>query len=311
LAERLVRAAVVQDAPVVFDSERTLEKVASLTAQAADMGADLVLFPEAFVSAYPHSLSFGAVFGARTSEGHQQFRRYWESAIDVPGIEVTRLSEIACENGVHLVIGVVERDGGTLYCTALFFSPGDGLLAKHRKLMPTGLERLVWGQGDGSTMPVVETSVGRLGAVICWEKYMPLLRATMYAKRVEIYCAPNADDLDTWTATVRHIAKEGRCFVLSACQFLRRRDCPDDYGLPADDAATLIRGGSLIAAPTGEVLVGPLFDQSDVLVADLDLDEIVRGKFDLDVCGHYARPDIFRLEVDERPRPFVAVSKSS
>jgi nitrilase len=184
------------------------------------------------------------------------------------------------------------------------------LLAKHRKLMPTGMERLVWGQGDGSTMPVVQTSVGRLGAVICWENYMPLMRAAMYAKGVEIYCAPNADDLDSWTATVRHIAKEGRCFVLSACQFLRRSDFPADYGSRVQGDETLIRGGSLIAAPTGDVLAGPLFDQPDVLVADLDLHEIVRGKFDLDVCGHYARPDIFRLEVDERPRP-VVVSKNS
>jgi nitrilase len=311
LPERVIRAAVVQDAPVLFDSRRTLDKVADLTARAARRGATLVLFPEAFVSAYPHGLTFGAVFGARTAEGHEEFRRYWESAIDVPGVEVARLSKIARENGVHLVIGVIERAVGTLYCTVLFLSPEDGLLGKHRKLMPTGSERLVWGQGDGSTMPVFETAVGRLGAVICWENYMPLLRAAMYAKGVEVYCAPTADDLEIWTATVRHIAKEGRCFVLSACQFLRRSDCPADYGSAIETDGTLIRGGSVIAAPSGEVLAGPLFDRRDLLVADLDLNDIVRGKFDLDVSGHSARPDVFRLEVDESSRAAVAVSNCS
>jgi nitrilase len=311
LPERLIRAAVVQDAPVVFDSQRTVDKVATLTAHAAGMGAELVLFPEAFVSGYPYGLSFGAVVGARTAEGHEQYRRYWQSAIEIPGEEVSRLSKIACDNGVQLVIGVIERDGGTLYCTALFLSPKEGLLGKHRKLMPTGMERLIWGRGDGSTMPAIDTPLGRLGAVICWENYMPLMRAAMYAKGVEIYCAPTADDLETWTATMRHVAKEGRCFVLSACQFLRRGDCPADYPLPADDATVLIRGGSLIAAPSGDILVGPLYDRSDVLVADLDLSDIIRGKFDLDVRGHYARPDIFRLDVDERPRVGVAVRKDS
>ena len=185
-----VRAAVVQAAPVAFDRERTVEKVCRLTSAAADQGVDLVVFPEAFVSAYPRGLSFGAVVGNRTPEGREEYRRYWDSAVDVPSPATDTLAGIAAQHGVHLVIGVVERDGGTLYCTVLFFAPDGRYLGKHRKLMPTASERLVWGYGDGSTLPVFDTPLGRLGAVICWENYMPLLRMAMYAKGIQLYCAP-------------------------------------------------------------------------------------------------------------------------
>ncbi len=297
-----VRAAVVQNSAVVFDREATLEKVARLAREAKSQGAELVVFPEAFVSAYPKGLGFGAVVGSRTPSGREDFRRYFESAVDVPGPATQRLEEIAGSFGVHLVIGVIERDGGTLYCTVLFFSPEGRLLGKHRKLMPTASERLVWGYGDGSTLPVFDTALGRLGAVICWENYMPLLRTAMYAKGIELYCAPTADDRDTWLATMQHVALEGRCFVLSACQFLLRSDCPDDYAaLQGNDPDTvLMRGGSCIIGPLGQVIAGPVFNQSQILVADLDMGEIARGKYDFDVVGHYARPDIFQLHVDER-----------
>ncbi len=202
---------------------------------------------------------------------------------------------------------MIERAGGTLYCTALFFGPDGRLLGKHRKLMPTALERVVWGQGDGSTLTVLDTELGKLGAVICWENYMPLLRMAMYARGVELYCAPTVDDRDTWLPTVRHIALEGRCFVLSACQYLRRSDCPAGYDcLPGTEPATvLIRGGSCIVGPLGQVHAGPVFDQECVLIADLDLAEIARGKYDFDVAGHYARPDVFRLHVNEAAAPAV------
>jgi nitrilase len=301
-----VRVAVVQDAPVVFDRDATLDRVRTLTRDAAVVNAQLVLFPEAFVSGYPQNMTFGAVVGRRTAEGHDRYRRYWESAVEVPGSDIDRLAEIAAEHEVHLVIGVIERDGGTLFCTAVFFGPDGRLLGRHRKLMPTAMERLVWGQGDGSTLPVIPTPVGRLGAVICWENYMPLLRAAMYAKGIEIYCAPTADDLETWVVSMRHIAKEGRVFVLSACQFLRRGDCPADYEDRGDDPdEVLIRGGSCIVSPSGELLAGPVYDAPAVLHAELDLDDIARGKYDLDVCGHYARPDVFRLQVDERAKRSV------
>ena len=227
----MVSAAVVQAAPVAFDVEATLAKAKRLCGEAAAGGAELVVFPEAFVSCYPRGIGFGAVVGSRTPEGRAWFRRYWESSVDVPGPVADRLGEIARAHGVHLVIGVIERAGGTLYCTALMFAPSGELLGKHRKLMPTGAERLVWGAGDGSTLPVLDTPLGRLGAVICWENYMPLLRMSMYAKGIQLWCAPTADARDTWVATMRHVACEGRCFVLSANQFARRADYPDDYPL--------------------------------------------------------------------------------
>ena len=297
------KAAVVQAAAVGFDLDAGLDKVARLAVQAREGGAELAVFPEAFLPGYPRGITFGTVVGDRTAEGRDQFRRYWEASVDVPGPAVDRLAGITADNSLHLVIGVVERDGGTLYCTALFFSP-DGYLGKHRKLMPTAAERIVWGFGDGSTLPVFDTPLGRLGAVICWENYMPLLRMAMYAKGVQIYCAPTADGRETWLSTVRHVALEGRCFVLSCNQFTTRGDFPSDIPntlaeQPGDIVST---GGSCIVGPLGEVLAGPARDGEQILFADLDPDEIARGKFDFDVVGHYARPDVFRLSVDERPQ---------
>jgi nitrilase len=302
-----VRAAVAQAASIAFDRDRTLQKVARLTAEAAGEGAQLVVFPEAFVSGYPRGMTFGATVGDRTPQGREAYRRYWESAMDVPGPAVERLGEIAAESAVYLVIGVIERDGGTLYCTVLFFASDGRYLGKHRKLMPTAAERLIWGFGDGSTLPVFETPLGRLGAVICWENYMPLLRMAMYAKGVQLYCAPTADGRETWLATMRHIALEGRCFVLSCNQFCRRSDYPDDYATPFGDEpdAILSRGGSCIIDPLGRVLAGPDYERETILVAELDLGEIARGKFDFDVVGHYARPDVFQLRVNERPQTAV------
>jgi nitrilase len=304
----ITRVAVVQAAPVSFDLTRTLEKVADLAADARGRGARLTLFPEAFVSAYPRGLAFGAVVGSRTAAGREQFRRYWESAIDVPGPHADRLAQIARDNRTHLVTGVIERDGGTLYCTVLFHGPDGRYLGKHRKLMPTGSERLIWGQGDGSTLPVVQTELGRVGAVICWENYMPLLRTAMYAKGVEIYCAPTADGRDTWLPTMQAVAMEGRCFVLSANQFARRRDYPADYATDfGDDPDTVLsRGGSCIVGPLGQVLAGPDFSGETILTADLDMNEITRARLDFDAVGHYSRPDVFRLIVDETSRTSVS-----
>jgi len=298
------KVAVVQAAPVLFDCERTLKKVHALAGEAARQGVRLVVFPEAFVSAYPRGLDFGAVVGSRSEEGREQFRRYWESSVDVPGPAVEALARVAKSCSIYLVIGVIERDGGTLYCTVLFFSPDGGYLGKHRKIMPTASERLVWGFGDGSTMPVFDTAIGKIGAVICWENYLPLMRAAMYAKGIELYCAPTADPRDSWIASMRHIAVEGRCFVLSCNQFTRRRDFPSDYGatLAEDPDAIVTRGGSCIVDPFGNFLAGPNTEDETILTAEIDRAQIIRGKFDLDVVGHYARPDIFQLQVDERPR---------
>ena len=298
---QIFRAAVIQAASVAFDPARTIDKLAILAGEAATKGAKLIVLPEAFVGGYPKGLDFGARVGSRTGEGRDWFRIYYDGAIDVPGPHTVRLGEIASAHGVYLVTGVIERDGGTLYCAALFLGPDGKLLGKRRKLMPTASERLIWGFGDGSTLSAIDTPLGRLGAVICWENYMPMLRMAIYAKGVTLYCAPTVDDRETWLSTMRHIALEGRCHVLSACQFAQRRDYPERYPLDAELApdAVLIRGGSCIIGPLGEVLAGPAFDGETILAADVDQGQIARGKYDLDVCGHYARPDVFKLVVNE------------
>lgn len=203
MSGRAVRAAVVQAGSAAFDRDASLEKVAHWTAEAAGQGAELVVFPEAFLSGYPKGADFGAVVGSRSDEGREWFRRYHESGIDVPGPAVHLLGQIANEHRIHLVIGVIERTPGTLYCTALFIGPDGALLGKHRKVMPTAMERLIWGFGDGSTLPVLETPLGRLGAVICWENYMPQLRLAMYGQGIELYCVPTVDDRETWLPTMR------------------------------------------------------------------------------------------------------------
>ncbi|MGO9771319.1 MAG: carbon-nitrogen hydrolase family protein [Roseiarcus sp.] len=305
------RVAVVQASSTPFRAEPAVDKAIQLIAEAGAKGAKLALFPEAFVGGYPKGCNFATPVGTRLPGARDAYLGYFRGAIDVPGIETSRLAQAAAEAGVFVVIGVIERGGATLYCTALFFDPKAGLVGKHRKVMPTAAERLIWGFGDGSTLTAVDSAVGRVGAVICWENYIPMLRMAMYAKGVQIYCAPTADDRDSWLPTMRHIAIEGRCFVLSACQHIRRAAYPDDYRCQLGDApeTLLMRGGSLIVSPLGEVLAGPNYEGETILTADIDLDDVVRGKYDLDVAGHYARPDIFRLEVDTAEKPAVAATR--
>eukprot|EP00741_Cyanophora_paradoxa_P015425 tig00020875_g14888.t1 len=302
-AGRKVKVAVVQAASVAFDLPASLAKLSTLTDSAAKSGASLVLFPEAFLSGYPRGCDFGCVIGSRTPEGRELFRRYAESSIEVPSAHTEAIGLVASRNRVYIVVGVIEKVVPcTLYCSVLFFGPDGALLGKHRKLMPTAQERVVWGFGDGSTLPVLDTSIGKLAAAICWENYMPMLRMAYYAKGVEIYLAPTADARDTWVATMRHIAMEGRCFVLSSNQFCKRKDYPNDYPIESDGPEeVLCKGGSLIVNPSGQVIAGPDYDGEGVLIAELDLDDCTRGKLDFDVAGHYARPDVFQLQVNERP----------
>lgn len=302
------KAAVVQTASARSGTKATVEKVAELIAECGRSEATVVVFPEALVGGYPVGASFGATVGQRTPEGREEFRRYHSQAIDVPGPETAAIGKAAKAAGTYVTIGVIEREGGTLYCAALFFNSDGNLLGKHRKLMPTAAERLCWGFGDGSTLTTVDTPWGRMGSVICWENYMPLMRMAMYGKEVSIYCAPTADDSERWASSMRHIAFEGRCFVLSACQHMTRDDFPDYRQDKISDAEdhVLMRGGSMIVDPKGQVLAGPVYDKDVILYADLDTADIVRGKFDFDVAGHYARPDIFSLKVDERPKSPVS-----
>lgn len=300
----VIRAAVVQDGSIAFDPFLTLDRVAARIAEAAGQGAQLVVFPEAMIGGYPKGVDFGARVGMRSDQGRVDFERYWDGAIDVPGPVTEQLGALAGEHGVYLVIGVIERSGSTLYCTVLYFSSEGAFLGRHRKVMPTAMERIIWGYGDGSTLGVLDTPLGKLGSVICWENYMPLLRTAMYAQGIELYCAPTVDDREVWAPTMRHIAREGRCFVLSACQYTRRKDYPADYApVQGNEPDTvLIRGGSVIVDPLGQVLAGPVYDQAAVLVADLDLGMIPRGRYDFDPVGHYARPDLFTLVVNTAPQ---------
>ncbi|CAI2348783.1 unnamed protein product [Caenorhabditis sp. 36 PRJEB53466] len=296
------KIAIIQAGTVLYDKERTLEKVTKYVKEAASNGANLVLFPEAFIGGYPKWNNFGITMGTRTPEGRKEFKRYFENAIEENGEESKILETLAAKNNVHVVIGVVEKEASTLYCSVFFYSP-EGYLGKHRKLLPTALERCVWGQGDGSTMPVFGTSVGKIGACICWENYMPLYRMTLYNKEIQIYLAPTVDDRDVWLSTMRTIALEGRCFVVSACQYLKSSAYPEDHLLRKEygNDTVLIRGGSCAVDPLGTVLVEPDFSQETVRYTEFDLSDIALGKMDLDVVGHYSRPDVFQLTVNEAP----------
>lgn len=311
-----VKVAVIQAAPVLFDREKTISKACKLIKEVSFKKADLALFPEAYVPAYPRGLTFGTVVGNRTPEGRQTWERYWKNSIEVPSQDTDILGEAAQESEVFLAMGIIERDSqysrGTLYCTLIYFSPDGKLLGKHRKLKPTAGERLIWGEGDGSTLPVFSTKFGKIGGLICWENYMPLARMTMYGKGVEIYLAPTADSRDTWHSTLRHIACEGRCFVLGCNQYVTRDMYPEDLvGVEEleNQPEVLCRGGSSIISPLGEVIAGPLYGEEGILYADLDLDDVARGKLDFDVVGHYARPDVFKLLVDERAKSSVSFEK--
>lgn len=304
-------AAVVQSASVLLNTPATVERALSLIDEAARRGAQLAVFPEAFVGGYPKGADFHIYLGGRTPQGRTEFERYFDAAVTIDGPEIAVLAKAASQHRMYLVVGVIERDGGTLHCTAVYIGPDGRVLGKHRKLMPTALERLVWGFGDGSTLQAVETPYGKLGAVICWENYMPALRMAMYQQRIALYCAPTADDRDTWVSTMQHIALEGRCFVLSACQHLRRSQFPNERmnnRLPEAPDTVLMRGGSLIVDPLGRLLAGPVYNEDAILTAELDLSAIPMAHMDFDPVGHYSRPDVFSLRVNTAPQRAVTMS---
>ncbi|MCO6489308.1 MAG: carbon-nitrogen hydrolase family protein [Phaeodactylibacter sp.] len=284
------KIALIQAASVLFNLEATIEKAAGLAREAAENGAQLILFPEAFIGGYPRGLSFGTVVGSRSPEGREQWLAYFRNALVMGSPAAERLGAIARDNGAYLAIGAVERDaqGNTLYCSLLVFSPQGELLLRHRKLKPTAAERIIWGEGDGTGLRVLDTPLGRVGGLICWENYMPLARMALYQQNVQLYLAPTADQRDSWQATLRHIACEGRCYVLGCNQFVTREMYPEPYrkelqGLPE----VLCRGGSAVVGPLGEVAAGPLWGEEGILYADISLEEVVKSKLDFDVVGHY------------------------
>ncbi|MCG7337439.1 carbon-nitrogen hydrolase family protein [Sporosarcina sp. ACRSM] len=300
------KVAVVQAGSEVMNKEKGVKKTVRLIEEASQQNAKIIVFPEAFIPAYPRGMSFGAVVGSRSDKGRKDFFQYWDNSITVPGPETDEIGKAAQKAKAYVVIGVIEKDDhssqGTLYCTALFFGPDGQLLGKHRKLKPTGSERLIWGEGDGSTLPVFETPYGRIGSLICWENYMPLARAAMYDKGVQIYIAPTADARDAWFATMQHIAVEGRCFVLSCNQYSTKDMYPEEISSRKefeDLPEELTRGGSCVVDPLGNFIVEPVFGKEEIIYADINLDKIAESQFDFDVVGHYSRPDVFQLIVNE------------
>lgn len=293
-----MKVALIQDAPVLFDLDKSLNKVVQKMLEASSEKPDLMVFPEAFLPAYPRGLSFGTVVGSRRDTGRDLWLMYWENSVAIPGPAMDFLSEQAKKHHCYLVIGVIERgESGTLYCTSVYFDNEGRFLGKHRKLKPTAAERIIWGEGDGSDLQVHPTPFGNLGGLICWENYMPLARTYLYEQNIHIYVAPTADQRDTWQSTMTHIAVEGRCFVLSCNQFVVKEDYPKD--LPGEDVASLpdvlSRGGSVIIDPLGQVVAGPVWDKAVILHATLDLEKLAKGKLDFDAVGHYARDDVFQL----------------
>ena len=293
--------AAVQASPEFLDREATIAKVAVLTKEAAAQGAALVVFPEAFVPAYPDW-----VWRTTPWADNEGYARFADQSVEIPSPACDALGAVAADTGTYLAVGVNERDGGTIYNTLVYFGPDGALLGKHRKLIPTGGERLVWGQGDGSTLSAFDTPFGRIGGLICWENYMPLARAAMYEQHVDIYLAPTWDNSDVWVSSMRHIAKEGGCYVVGVNSCIRGSDVTADipgrddlYGGDDDWAS---RGNTVIVDPSGTVLAGPLVEQAGIIYADIDLAQVQKARRHLDVVGHYARPDVFQLKVTEEPQ---------
>lgn len=295
------RIAVVQAAPVLFDTDACLAKALRLIGEAAQKGAELIVFPELFIPGYPYGMTFGFTVGSRTEEGRRDWKRYYDASILVPGPETDALAEAARKYGVYLSMGVSERDAvtATLYNSNVFIAP-DGTVMNHRKLKPTGSERVVWGDADRDFFPVMDTPWGPMGSMICWESYMPLARAALYQKGVTLYISPNTNDNPEWQHTIRHIAIEGHCYFVNCDMIIPKASYPADLSETARAEIarlpeTVCRGGSCVIDPSGHAVTDTLWDEEGILYAELDMQKVPASRMEHDVCGHYARPDVAKL----------------
>ncbi|QBA63180.1 carbon-nitrogen hydrolase family protein [Muriicola soli] len=299
-----VKVGVVQDYPVFFDREKTLDKMESILADHAEDGYQLLVFPESFIPGYPRGFTFGAAVGKRTEAGKSLYAEYRSQSVDINGPDLKRLERLSKTYNTYLVVGITERSDnhGSLFCSMLYVSPDEGLLGVHRKIKPTGTERVIWSEASGEDLVTFNTNIGKLGGLICWENYMPLARMAMYQKGIEIYIAPTADARESWVASMRHIALEGRCFVLGCNQYISRSMIPEKYqDMLTEEEEQMCPGGSVIVSPSGEVLAGPLWNAAGIVSAVIDLEDIPRQKLDFDVNGHYSRKDIFEFRVKNQP----------
>jgi nitrilase len=300
-----VKVGLVQDSPVFFDKEKTLDKMEVLIKEYASQGCELLVFPESYIPGYPRGFLFGAKVGSRTPEGKALYAEYYKNSMSIEGKDMNRLIALSKKHNVYLIIGITEKqeNNNSLYCSMVYISPTDGFLGVHRKIKPTGTERVIWGEAAGESLVTFNTKIGKLGGLICWENYMPLARMSMYQKGVEIYIAPTADSREEWAATMKHIALEGRCFVLGCNQYFTKSMYSKEYQeLAKDEPEEMCIGGSIIVSPQGKILAGPLFGKAGVVTAEIDLDEIVNSKMDFDVNGHYSRNDIFEFDVNNQPK---------
>ena len=311
-----VKVGLVQDSPVFFNKEKTLDKMELLIKDGAKKGCNLIVFPESFVPGYPRGFLFGAKVGSRTPEGKALYAKYYKNSMSIDGKEMDRLVALAKKYNSYLVVGITEKQeqNNSLYCSMVYISPTDGLLGVHRKIKPTGTERVIWAEAAGESLVTFKTNIGKLGGLICWENYMPMARMAMYAQGVQIYLAPTADQRPTWQSSMQHIAAEGRCFVVSCNQYVTKDMYPkhlETYDELEKQPEVMSRGGSVILSPMGEVLAGPLWDEEGILIAELDLSDIGKSKLDFDAVGHYARPDVFQLRVNASAQPPVIFNKDS
>ena len=298
------KIAVIQATPVIFDKEKGLAKTLGLIDECAANGAELIVFPELFIPGYPYGMTYGFKIGSRSENGRKDWKKYYDNSLLADGEEMKKIAERAIKHKVYISIGYSERDAmnATLYNSNMFISP-DGKTVNHRKLKPTGSERFVWGDADKDFFPVMETPWGAMGSMICWESYMPLARVALYQKGITLYISPNTNDNPEWQSTIRHIAIEGHCYFINCDMFFTRADYPKTASA-GEEIAKLpeiaCRGGSCVVDPFGHVVSDTIWDQEGIIYAELDMQKVPASKMEHDVCGHYARPDVLKLQVEDK-----------